>query len=60
MDEYRSGSPVSMPDHAMNDYQESKSMPNLNQDMDTEETEDVTMSDMADGFYHQAVSDSSP
>ena len=59
-DEFRSGSPMSMPDHAMKDYQESASMPNLTQEMETEdEPADVDMSDTADAFFHP-ISDSSP
>lgn len=48
LDEWRSGSPVSMPDHAMAEYQsgESSSMPNLisNGPVD-DDPSDITMSD---------------
>jgi F-box and WD-40 domain protein CDC4 len=54
MDDYRSSSPVSMPDQNMDDYhrqQESRSMPNLTQGVESEEQTDVTMSDVADENY---------
>jgi len=58
MDEYRSATPASMPDHSMKDYQDSSSMPNLIQGMEDEDGGDVTMSDVGEGFYNNKESSS--